>query len=98
MDHVGSLVRIMEAEEHHLLKIRMDEADSNAQRRNQLMLITMLVFYVALSRLIWLYRRSHERMRTDMVRYTQELEVQQEELKQQQEKLKRTARGIQGLQ
>ncbi len=88
MDHAGSLVRIMEAEEHHLLNIRMEVVDDNAQQRNRLTLITMIVAYVAIPLSIWLYQRNHERMRADMLRYTQELERQQEELEQQQEELK----------
>lgn len=88
MDHVGSLVRIMETEEHHLLRIRTDEADHTAQRRNLLTLIIMIMFYIAIVLSIWLYQRSHERMREKMLHDTLELQQQHEESLLQQEELK----------
>ena len=88
MDQIRSLVRIMEAEETHLLSLRMEVADNNAQQSNRLTLIAMVVFYVIITLAIWLYQHSREQARVQLVRYTQELEQQQEELKQQQEELK----------
>ena len=88
MDHIRSLVRIMEAEENHLLSLRMKVADNNAQQSNRLTLITMIVFYLAITSSIWLYQRSRQLAQAQMLRYTQELERSEEELKQQQEELK----------
>lgn len=88
MDQIRSLVRIMEAEENHLLSLRMEVADSNAQQSNRLTLITMIVVYLALTLSIWFYQRSRELARAQMLLYTQELERNEEELTQQQEELK----------
>ncbi|UVT14474.1 MAG: response regulator [Nitrospira sp.] len=88
MDQIRSLVRIMEAEENHLLSIRMEVANNNAQQSNRLTMIAMMVVYVAITLSIWLYQRSREGARVELLRYTQELERSEEELKQQQEELK----------
>ncbi|MDE3016421.1 MAG: response regulator [Pseudomonadota bacterium] len=88
MDHIRSLVRIMEAEENHLLALRSEVAESNTQQSNRLMIIAMIVFYVAMVLSIWLYQRSRARAAMQMLRYTQELERNEEELKMQQEELK----------
>lgn len=88
MDRIRSLVRIMKAEENHLLSLRIEVTNNNAQQSNRLTLIVVIVFYVAMTLSIWLYQRSREQARTQMLRYTQELERREEELKQQQEELK----------
>ena len=88
MDRIRSLVRIMKAEENHLLSLRIEVADNNAQQSSRLTLITMMVVYLAMTLSIWLYQRSRELARAKMLRYTQELEHNEEELKQQQEELK----------
>ncbi len=88
MDHIRSLMRIMETEENHLLNLRMEVADHNMRRDSRLMLIAMIVFYVVMVLSIYAYQRIHERLRAQMVLYTQELESSEEELKQQREELK----------
>ncbi|MGC4095701.1 MAG: response regulator [Nitrospira sp.] len=87
MDQIRSLMRIMEAEETHLLTLRMEVADNNAQQSNRMTFITMLAFYVVIILAIWLYQRSREHAQIEMVRYTRELERTGEELKTQQEEL-----------
>ncbi len=88
MDQIRSLVRIIEAEEAHLLSLRMEVAEANAHQSNRMTLMTMLVFYVVMAVSIWLYQRSRERARVELLRYTQQLERSEEELQQQQEELK----------
>ncbi|MGC4095922.1 MAG: hypothetical protein QM706_02310 [Nitrospira sp.] len=63
-------------------------AANNAQQSNRLTLITMILFYLVITLSIWLYQRSRELARAQMLLYTQQLERNEEELKQQQEELK----------
>jgi len=88
MDHVRSLVRIMEAEENHLLALRTEVDATNTQENNRLSLIAMIVFYIAITVSVYLYQRSRARAQSQMLIYTQELEKREEELKMQQEELK----------
>src|SRR6185312_12299141 len=46
MDRIRSLVRIMKAEENHLLSLRIEVADNNAQQSSRLTMITMMVVYL----------------------------------------------------
>jgi CheY-like chemotaxis protein/signal transduction histidine kinase len=88
MDHARVLVRIMEAEESHLLTLRT-ETDAITTRQNRLMTFSAVgFFYVAMVLSIWLYQSSRARAAAQMLRYTQELERNEEELKMQQEELK----------
>ena len=88
MDQVRSLVRIMEAEEYHLLQLRGELADTHEHESNRLTVIAMIVFYAALTLSILLYQRSRARAQALLLIYTQELERREEELKMQQEELK----------
>ncbi len=88
MDEVRSLVRIMEAEESHLLQLRGEVAEAHAHQSNRLTIIAMIVFYIAITLAIWLYQRSRAHAQEQMLIYTQELERREEELKMQQEELK----------
>jgi CheY-like chemotaxis protein/signal transduction histidine kinase len=88
MDQLRALVRIMEAEESHLLQLRGDVAEAHEQEGNRLTIIAMIVFYVAITLAIWLYQRSRAHAQAQMLIYTQELETREEELKMQQEELK----------
>jgi CheY-like chemotaxis protein/signal transduction histidine kinase len=88
MDHVSSLMRVMELEENHLLALRT-EADAINTRQNAWMTFSGLaLFYVAMALSVWLYQRTRERSQAQMLHYTQELEKSEEELKIQQEELK----------
>ncbi len=88
MDHVRSLMRIMEAEENHLLALRTKADELHAEKNTQLMLIAMALFYGAMVLSIYIYQRSRARAAAQMLRYTHELERNEEELKMQQEELK----------
>jgi CheY-like chemotaxis protein/signal transduction histidine kinase len=88
MDQARSLVRIMEAEENHLLQLRGQVAETHEQEGNRLTLIAMSVFYVAITLSIWLYQRARAHAQAQAQIYTQELETREEELKRQQEELK----------
>ena len=88
MDQVRSLVRIMEAEESHLLQLRSDVAETTAQQSNELTMTAMIVFYIAITLCIWLYQRSRANAQAQLMTYTRELETREEELKMQQEELK----------
>jgi len=88
MDHIRELVRIMKAEESHLLVLRTEVAEANTRQSDRLTITGMVVFYIAMVLSIWLYQRSRARAAAQMLRYTQELERSEEELKMQQEELK----------
>ena len=88
MDQARALVRIMEAEESHLLQLRSDVAETTAQQSNRLTIAAMIVFYIAITLCIWLYQRSRAHAQAQMLNYTRELETREEELKMQQEELK----------
>lgn len=88
MDQIRSVVRIMEAEEAHLLSLRMEVAEANARQSNRMTLVTMSVFYFVMVLSIWFYQRSREQARVELLQYTQQLERSEEELQQQQEELK----------
>ena len=88
MEQARALVRIMEAEENHLLQLRGEVAETHEQESDRLTFIAMIVFYVAITLAIWLYQRSRAHAQTQMLTYTQELEKREEELKMQQEELK----------
>ncbi len=88
MGDIRSLVRIIEAEENHLLELRTKADEINTQQSNRLTLIAMIVFYVAITLSVWLYQSSRARAQKQMLIYTQELEKREEELKVQQEELK----------
>lgn len=88
MDRVRSLVRIMSAEEAHLLDLRIEANKISSEQSNRLTLIAMIVFYIAITLSVWLYQSSRARAQSQMLIYTQELEKREEELKVQQEELK----------
>jgi signal transduction histidine kinase/DNA-binding response OmpR family regulator len=88
MDQARSLMRIMEAEENHLLALRTEVAENNTQQNNRLTVIAMLVFYAAITISVWFYQRSRAQAQDQMLTYTRELEKREEELKVQQEELK----------
>jgi CheY-like chemotaxis protein/signal transduction histidine kinase len=88
MDRIAGLIRIMEVEENHLLALRREADDINAQQNVAMTFIGIALFYVAMVLSIWLYQRSRARATAEAFRYTQELERSEEELKMQQEELK----------
>jgi CheY-like chemotaxis protein/signal transduction histidine kinase len=88
MDRARTMVRILEAEESHLLTLRT-ETDALTTRQNREMTFSGIgLFYVAMVLSIWLYQSSRARAAAQSQRYTQELEKSEEELKVQQEELK----------
>jgi CheY-like chemotaxis protein/signal transduction histidine kinase len=88
MDNIRSTVRIMEAEENHLLALRL-EADAINDRENEQIVFTGIgLFYAIIVFCVWLYQRTRARAVLQMLHYTQELERSEEELKMQQEELK----------
>lgn len=88
MEGVRTMVRIMKAEEIHLLALRKEENRLNAQQNNWLTAILMALFYLVMTLSVWIYQRSRARAASLMMIYTQELEKREEELKMQQEELK----------
>jgi signal transduction histidine kinase len=88
MDRVRSLVRIMTAEENHLLALRTEVDQNSTKQNNRLALIVMAIFYIGLTVSIWLYQRGRAQAQMQMLIYTEELEKREEELKMQQEELK----------
>lgn len=88
MDNLRGLIRIMLAEENHLLTLRSELDETTAKQNNTLTFVAMAIFYLVISISIWLYQRSRARARDQMLIYTRELERREEELKQQQEELK----------
>ena len=85
---VRSLVRIMTAEEEHLLNMRVEMANSMARQNITLTFIVMGIFYVAKVYSICCISVARFAHRPQMLRYTQELEESEEELRQQQEELR----------
>ena len=88
MDRARALVRIMTAEENHLLQLRTEVEENTATQTNRLTLIAMVVFYIAITVSVWLYQRGRAQAQAQMQLYTHELEKREEELKVQQEELK----------
>lgn len=88
MERILNMVRIMDAEEAHLLKLRTEVDDKNVQQNTFLTLIVSGLFYIGMSLAIVLYQRSRARAAAQMLLYTRELEKREEELKMQQEELK----------
>jgi CheY-like chemotaxis protein/signal transduction histidine kinase len=88
MDQARALARIMVAEENHLLQLRSDVSEANAQQSNRLTILAAILFYFAVTVSIWLYQRTRAHAQLQMLIYTQELEKREEELKVQQEELK----------
>ena len=88
MDQARALARIMVAEENHLLQLRGDVSEANAQQSNRLTILAGILFYLGITVAIWLYQRSRAHAQMQMLIYTQELEKREEELKVQQEELK----------
>ena len=88
MDRVRNMTRLMEAEENHLLQLRI-EVDENAARQNMILtLIASGLFYLGMATAVILYQRTQRRAKADALLYTRELERREEELKMQQEELK----------
>jgi CHASE3 domain sensor protein len=78
MDHARALVRIMEAEENHLLTLR-SETDAITSSQNTSMIFTGVgLFYVTMVLSICLYQNSRARATAQMLHYTQELEASEE--------------------
>lgn len=88
MDRVRNIVRLMLAEENHLLELRTKIDESTANRNLILILIAAAAFYISMTLSIFLYQRSQARAKTAALVYTKELEKREEELKMQQEELK----------
>ncbi len=88
MDRLRGLVRIMDGEESHLLKLRTELDDTTVRQNHTLTFIVMGIFYVAITLSVWLYQRARTRAAIQMLLYTRELEKREEELKMQQEELK----------
>ncbi len=88
MDQLRNMIRIMTAEENHLLTLRV-QADEATTRQNSVMIFTgVAAFYIAMVLAVWIYQRARQRAQTELLRYTQQLERSEEELKMQQEELK----------
>ena len=88
MNRIRNQVRIMEAEETHLLALRGEAEDITTRQDRWMTFSVLAIFYAAMALAVWLYQRSQGRARAQMLRYTQELEQREEELKLQQEELK----------
>ncbi|MDB5563405.1 MAG: protein DhkJ [Hyphomicrobiales bacterium] len=88
LDRARNSVRLMDAEETHLLTLRTESEDITSRQTQWMTLAAIGVFYAGIVLAIWLYQTSRARARLQMMRYTQELERSEEELKMQQEELK----------
>lgn len=88
MDHIRSLVRIMEAEESHLLDLRSEADEISTNQDAWMTFLSLAFFYVAMASAVFFYQRSQARGRSQLLLYTEELEKREEELKMQQEELK----------
>ncbi|HEX4273226.1 MAG TPA: CHASE3 domain-containing protein, partial [Rhizomicrobium sp.] len=88
MDQVRGLVRLMEAEEGHLLSLRYEADEINTNEDERMTLVSLLVFYLIMAFSVWFYQRGQIRARNQLLVYNQELEQREEELKIQQEELK----------
>jgi CHASE3 domain sensor protein len=88
MDRLRGLIKIMTAEENHLLALRIQADDANARQGHLTVFSGVTVFYVLMVLAIWIYQRARQRAQTEILRYTRQLELSEEELKMQQEELK----------
>ena len=88
MDRMRGIIKMMTAEEDHLLALRIQADEANARQSRMMIFSSISVFYIIMVLSIWLYQRSRKRAAVELLRYTQELEKSEEELKMQQEELK----------
>ena len=88
MDHLRDQIKIMTAEENHLLALRIQADDANAEQGRTMVFSAIAVFYVTMVLAIWIYQRARQRAQAELLRYMQQLERSEEELKMQQEELK----------
>jgi len=88
MDHLRDVIKIMTAEENHLLTLRIQADDANAQQSRMMIFSSVALFYVIMVLSIWIYQRVRQRAQAELLRYMQQLERSEEELKMQQEELK----------
>jgi CheY-like chemotaxis protein/signal transduction histidine kinase len=94
MDRLRGQIKIMTAEENHLLALRIQADDANARQVHLTVFSGVTVFYVIMVLAIWIYQRARQRAQTAILRYTQQLERSEEELKMQQEELRVTNEEI----
>ncbi len=88
MEHIRELVRIMEAEESHLLTLRTKTDEITARQNTRMIFSGMALFYAVMMASVAIYQRTRARAQTALIHYTEELEKREEELKMQQEELK----------
>ncbi|MDR3449132.1 MAG: response regulator [Alphaproteobacteria bacterium] len=88
MDNLRGDVKIMTAEENHLLSLRVQADDANARQNATMIFAGIGVFYVLMVLSIWIYQRTRQRSQAELLTYMQQLERSEEELKMQQEELK----------
>ena len=88
MDGFRGIIKMMQAEEDHLLKLRLQADEANTRQNDMIVYSSIAVFYIALVLAIWIYQRTRQRAQTELLRYMQQLERSEEELKMQQEELK----------
>ena len=88
MERTRGIVKIMTAEEDHLLALRIQADDANAQQSRMMVFSGIAVFYVIMVLSIWIYQRARQRAQAELLQYMRQLERSEEELKMQQEELK----------
>lgn len=88
LDKIRGIMRVMEAEEQHLLALRIEASDAATKRNMQIELIVAVLFYLTMIAAIIAYQRTRARSLAQILQYTQDLERNEEELKMQQEELK----------
>jgi CheY-like chemotaxis protein/signal transduction histidine kinase len=88
MDHMRSVIKIMTAEENHLLALRVQADEANVRQSRIMLFASVAVFYLVMVVSILIYQRARQRAQDEILKYTQQLERSEEELKMQQEELK----------
>jgi len=88
MDHIRILIRVMIAEEARLLETRNKIDDISTRQNKRFVSISIALFYISMILAIVFYQRYRNRVQTELINYTHELETSEEELQRGEEELR----------
>ena len=74
MDRMRGIIKMMTAEENHLLALRIQADAANTRQNSTMIFSSITAFYAAMVLAIWIYQRARQRAQAELLRYTQQLE------------------------